>query len=172
MSELQWQFLRGQFLDMSIMAALQRASVYKKEATANERAAFRDELRTVLLELAGQYSETVTEKQHVENISLLADRASGRCGICLEGERLRFGIAQKALNLYLKYLWCAGRIPMPPHCPFDSIVISKLPSAVWTPWTRIENVAVYLALVSAAKAVAGTVPLAEWELRIYGTGLP
>jgi hypothetical protein len=39
----------------------------------------------------------------------------------------RVGTAQKALNLYLKYLWCLGEIKTPPHCPFDRGIIQMLP---------------------------------------------
>lgn len=39
----------------------------------------------------------------------------------------RIGSAQKALNLYRKYLWCLGYIPFPPHCPFDATIIDQLP---------------------------------------------
>ncbi|SDJ63273.1 hypothetical protein SAMN05216338_105731 [Bradyrhizobium sp. Rc2d] len=32
-------------------------------------------------------------------------------------------VAQKVLNLLLKYYWCLARIPEPPYCPIDRIII-------------------------------------------------
>jgi hypothetical protein len=37
----------------------------------------------------------------------------------------KYGVAQKLLNLFLKYLWCLGTIAEPPHCPVDRIIIGK-----------------------------------------------
>ncbi len=54
----------------------------------------------------------------------------------LFGNGFRVGIAQKALNLYLKYLWCLGKITEPPHCPFDSIIISEIKCNI--KWTEMD----------------------------------
>jgi hypothetical protein len=56
---------------------------------------------------------------------------------------------------------------MPPHCPFDSRVISKLPPKDQIPWTRIKDIVEYRKLVDAAKKKAEGESLAEWELRVF-----
>ena len=81
--------------------------------------------------------------------------------------RIRIGSAQKALNLFLKYLWCIGEAPEPPHCPFDFQIISKLPPAVRCNWTELDSIETYRALVAAAKTAAAGQSLAEWELAEY-----
>ncbi len=44
--------------------------------------------------------------------------------VCKAG--IPFGVAQKCINLILKYLWQCGAIPTaPPHCPIDSKVLDK-----------------------------------------------
>jgi hypothetical protein len=40
--------------------------------------------------------------------------------------KINFGIAQKMLNLYLKYMWSLGNIQEPPHFPVDRIIQIKL----------------------------------------------
>lgn len=62
---------------------------------------------------------------HIVRISGLCDTINAACGRYLRGGKLKFGRAQKILNGYLKYLWCAGRINTPPHCPFDDRVILR-----------------------------------------------
>ena len=58
---------------------------------------------------------------------------------------------------------------MPPHCPFDSRIIQKLPPIDRLNWTQLDDMKDYSRLVAAARAAAGTLPLAEWELRVYNT---
>jgi hypothetical protein len=50
---------------------------------------------------------------------------------------LNRGIAQKLLNLYLKYLWCVGYIVEPPHCPIDRIIIGKTSFRDRLNWTEM-----------------------------------
>ena len=167
MNDRKWLFLRSQFLANAVSAALGRANVYQHGATEENATLLGETLRSELLELAGQYTGRVPDDDHVRNIRTLADRATARCGTFLDRGHLRFGVAQKALNLYLKFLWCADRIPAPPHCPFDSFVIGQLPSEVRVAWTKIEDEGPYLKLVKAAEAQAGDKSLAEWELSVY-----
>jgi hypothetical protein len=89
----------------------------------------------------------------------------------LNGGTLFFGVAQKALNLYLKYLWCWDPNFIPPHCPFDDKIIKALgalPVGVDTKWTTSNSVPSYRAWVAAARTIAGTnQSLAEWELEVW-----
>ena len=172
MSEDQWRFLESEFLTLTVDAAIGRGTpTYVPNPTPEQRVALGRALRNGLRRLAPRYSATVDEREHVQNVKALASDVASHCAPFLDGGRLRFGRAQKALNLYLKYLWCAGRIPAPPHCPFDSIVIETLwaglPHEYRTkPWTAVEDDAPYLAWVSAARKMAGADTLAEWELRV------
>ncbi len=162
-----WRFIHTQILASCRLASFQRANVYASEATDDERLQLHEELDAALTELGRRYSATVSEEQHVRNIAELAERLSKSCSRALAGRTMRLGIAQKGLNLYLKYLWCLRRIPMPPHCPFDSRIIARLPSDQQLSWTKIKKASEYETLVAAAKVVAGPTPLAEWELIAY-----
>lgn len=160
-------FLLNQALLSAEIASLQRASVYTSQATDLDRRNLGQALRAILTETAEQYTKPVSDEVHVKNIVRLADAISAKCGAFLVDRHLRIGIAQKALNLYLKYLWCLEQIPTPPHCPLDSIVIAHLPQTVQVSWTQLDNVPTYLALVAAAKEIAGGQSLAEWELKVF-----
>lgn len=83
----------------------------------------------VVYDLENKYvTEKVDEKEHLENIEFLVKKSQeyDLCVFLNEGT-ITFGVAQKLLNMYLKYLWCAGMIMHePPHCPIDSIVLRNL----------------------------------------------
>ena len=166
MKDSKRQFLREVLIGNSIHSALQHSGVYRSAANAQARAAFRRTMRISLRRLVSGYTKNVSDRQHITNIRRFVDAASRQHASTLK-RRLRFGIAQKAVNVYLKLLWCAGEIPMPPHCPLDRIIIGRLPRAVRTAWTVMDE-GDYVLLIGAARTVAGATPLAEWELREFG----
>ena len=163
-----WVFVRDQVLTAPIGAAFARARIYQPGVTEEDAGRLRGFLRQQLLEIAARYEAgSTSDDDHVAYICELAETVSKECGdVLLEG-RFRIGIAQKALNLYLKYLWCLGRIPEPPHCPFDGVVISRLPLKSPAAWTRTDSVDDYCAWVRAAKKAAGSQSLARWELELW-----
>ena len=113
------------------------------------------------------YQSPVTEEEHLSNLIRLADDFTSKFPHFLKNKRFRIGIAQKALNLYLKYLWCADLISQPPHCPFDSIVINRLPNCSDLRWTSIDTIEDYQRLVQNARRVADGKSIAEWELEVW-----
>ena len=167
MDEHQEQFLRDEFFSLTLMATVQRAHVYAPDANADAKWKFQKALRSSLEQVEVFYCETVSEEDHIRNVVALSEGLSADHADVLAGGRFRIGTAQKALNLHLKYLWCLGKVPAPPHCPFDSRVIMKLPKCRGISWTALDDPAQYRKLVEAAKAKAGGMPLAAWELRTY-----
>ena len=164
------EFLRNEFLTLTLLGALGRSNTYLKSALEEERVELRDKLRAKLKDVGTRYMSPVDDSSHVANICEIADEMTSQFSRFLKRERFRIGIAQKALNLYLKYLWCLGEIPAPPHCPFDSIVIAHLPKERQRPWTSIDKAEDYMALVGAARVIAGESSQAEWELKVWNEG--
>ena len=164
------RFLYSEFFTMTLMATVQRGKVYKPGLSEIERKPLQLTLQQQLTRISERYKRAVTEEEHEENIKNLAkDISSAHSNILSEG-RFRIGSAQKALNLFLKYLWCIGAIVEPPHCPFDFQIIQKLPKELrGISWTQIDNIGTYRELVAAAKVCAAPLSLAEWELRTYTT---
>lgn len=180
----QLKFLEDVFLSNAIRDSLvirKGRAVFKEAATEQEREEFREALKSELRNLAKCYYSDVDEDAHIKNINGLADRLSQGYANLLEPStalpnkgRFVFGRAQKALNIYLKYLWCADPSVRPPHCPFDNDVISalkkSLPKGCEYRWTHADKEDTYRDWVSAAK-VAKTEgqSLAEWELKVWAT---
>jgi hypothetical protein len=161
------QFLHSELFSMTLMATVQRGNVYAGAATPAQRTSFQATLREHLEATLVTYSTPKTDKDHETNISQLADMLSASHKSTLANGRFRIGSAQKALNLWLKYLWCVGELPTPPHCPFDSQIIRLLPPAVRCNWTALDSLEGYRALVAAARKLAGGRSLAHWELDVY-----
>jgi len=160
-------FLRNEFLTMSILGALGRSRTYSKSSSEKAKDGFRKALREKLDEISRKYGSSITEEEHLSNIKHISDDLTSRFSHWLRNGRLRIGIAQKALNLYLKYLWCVNLIAPPPHCPFDFNVIEDLPDCSDLKWTSIDNIEDYKRLVKAAIKLADDKPLREWELEIW-----
>jgi hypothetical protein len=130
--------------------------------------------RTKIVQLAeGYVDNSVTGDQHIRNVSESADSVSKACPQYLRKDCPRFGVAAKALSLYLKYLWCVGKIKEPPHCPFDRRIIDalhrlqKLPAKLRDlSWTQMDE-GTYRQLVIEAEKRIGGQSLATWELRAW-----
>lgn len=160
-------FLMHEFFILSIGGAFQRGNIYKKENVSKEdKKAFREGLEKELIKISKLYvEEGVLGDKHIENINKLINFSKNK--EILNRERLKFGIAQKLLNLYLKYLWCSGNIEIPPHCPFDRIILEKL--GIKSNWTQLDNLELYKKWVESARIVAekNNLKIAEWELDVF-----
>lgn len=173
MTQEQKVFLIGQVLANSIGAAFQHAGVYdgKLGDMDSRKSDLRNDLRDRLITLGKEYQNSVSETDHCQVIVELADdlTAKHKKKGCLRGDRFRIGITQKALNLYLKYLWCLGEIGEPPHCPIDRRIINVL-GIPWNrrgsyDWTKLDDIGKYKELILMCKRQAGgSMSVAEWEL--------
>ena len=106
----------------------------------------------------------VQEATQIKNIERIADSLTRRHSGLLIDHRFRIGPTQKALNLYLKYMWCAGHIAMPPHCPVDAVVLKSLKLSQPISWTKMYSIQQYTEVIAALKVIAAPSSLAEWEL--------
>lgn len=161
------KFISNVIFSSTLAATVQRSSVYRKDAPEQCRQKFREGLEQELKNLLEQYNNPVSPAIHCENIEILAKNISAKHRDVLTDESFRIGLAQKALNLYLKFYWCLGRIPMPPHCPIDAIVLKNVPDCENVRWTKITQIADYKEVIRKAILKAGELPLSEWEMHIY-----
>lgn len=160
------KFIRWEILMMVILGTLGRNPTYNERATDAKKAEFRDDLKGQVCKLGKKYEYCrVNEEEHVENIQSLADTMSNNHREILKCGKFRIGSAQKALNLYLKYLWCLGKMDMPPHCPIDGVILKHLKCEV--KWTELKCIKKYQDIIEKAKGEAGSRPLARWELDVF-----
>ncbi len=161
-------FLQSEFWILSWNASVQRALRYGKNKSEAERSVFRDYIIKHCDEvIIPRYSNTQSEEQHLDNILELLKVASSYPDKELLAKPYNIGITQKLLNLQLKYLWCAGFVEMPPHCPVDRIILNYTKLKNKMNWTQITTISDYQKAIEAIREVSGTTPLAVWELETY-----
>ncbi len=166
-------FLHNEFHTLSLMAATQHVKLYADSTSEAQRSRFRGAIRNHLQALSQAYaSAEVSEETHIANIVTFAREMSGQFSSVLYGGRFRIGPAQKALNLYLKYLWCAGLSQRPPHCPVDAIVLAEAgnTSIRWSTMASVEKYREAIDVLRDAATKAGFASLAEWELSAWRNG--
>ena len=142
--------------------------VYARQATRTQRAEVQEAIRAVLPEIEGRYAPSaapVDERAHIEFIAAVSDRLSQAHGHALHGMRFRIGIAQKLINLHLKYLWSAGLVSQPHHCPLDGIVRDM--AHLRYDWTSSDSMDEYVSAIADLRIVAGERQIAIWELEEF-----
>lgn len=165
-------FLLKELWFLSVSAAFQRANVYVEKANETQRADFKKALFSEVYKISEQYKSNNSEKQHIENIKSVIE-FSKKTSQILQNGALSFGVAQKLLNLFLKYLWCLGKISVPPHFPVDRIIQYRLgiKEKDIVSWTKdIKSEQDYLPIIEKAREVlkqTNITSIAELELEIY-----
>jgi hypothetical protein len=154
----------------AIQSALQRNKTYRDGCSDEGRARFRMDLGRLIRGESQRYvlPMPVSDSQHCEAIRRIADVLSQRFATALINGRLRYGTAQKAFNLYLKFLWRLGRSETPPHCPVDSIVLAE--AGIDGAWTKCDSENQYLDWIKTLELRAKPLALAEWEYQIWLRG--
>ena len=172
----QQEFLIGELWMLAWGASVQRAKLYRTgynrstapASTNSQRLS--DHLFDYLLDNSiPEYAVGVEEEQHYKYIDDLIVRANSAGSQVLGDLGYKYGVAQKLLNLFLKYLWCLGTIAEPPHCPVDRIIIGETRYKDRN-WTEIVRRSEYQEIIEDIRRLAnqrGT-SIAMWELSTYG----
>ena len=164
------EFIQSEVWILSTLGAFQRANIYKEGITEIKKKHFRFKLKEYITNvLVDDYRHDVNEKKHIENIENLS-KFSKKFNSILQGGQLNFGVSQKLLNLYLKYLWCMDMVATPPHFPVDSIIQKKLRVSNPVPWTRMTTSDDYLRIIDVAKELLPNhtyKTIAELELHLF-----
>lgn len=177
LAEKKERFLINEIITLSIDGSFrtrnQNAPVYIKNCKEAEKDKFKKYTRNYLLEIYNDCkistNSTISEDKLIEIIKYFKVEATTKFSKILHNNTFRFGISQKMINLFLKYLWCLDLINEPPHCPFDGIIMEKLVEngvTDLTNWTILDSEKDYLKFVNGAKIVANkySMTMACWEL--------
>ena len=165
----------------------------KIRKTDPRRVAFRESWQDDILAVEGEYNKPIStlseaEKEHTARIESIRQGLAKKHGDILHQGKIRFGVAQKALNLHIKVRWCKskgkGKILYPLHCTLDDNVLTK---AGWsgTPWSRMDSPAEYDACIEKCREAANNCSriqkmikdgcireeeiLAAWELLVWNS---
>jgi len=177
-------FIHKEIWLLTTMGGFQRANLYNKDVSyiEIERKNFREALHIFIKNIAlTQYvTKTVDKDTHISNIkSISGFTAESEFSYLLNNGQLNFGISQKLLNLYLKYLWCMDKIETPPHFPVDRIIQENLNKEAKkysieareiTAWTQMETESEYMEVILYAINIlerSDFKNLAELELELF-----
>lgn len=167
------QFIVNELWILAWSASVQRAKLYKKDVdiTAKQTNKFREDLVQFLKEkIIPLYSaSSCNEEQHYKNIDDLIIYANRINPGILSDLGYKYGVAQKLLNLALKYYWCTELIKEPPHCPIDRIIINKTKYNGKINWTQISERSQYEKIIKEIKALADkkNLSIPMWELKSF-----
>lgn len=145
-------FINSEIWSLTIGGAFQRANVYKPNVLEKDKKDFKFMLKGYIDNtIVDRYKKgNVSDSHHIENIERLQEYTSNFDKLLTNGQ-FNFGVSQKLLNLYLKYLWCLDLIPEPPHFPVDRIIQQKLKFKPIIAWTKIETSEEYMSIVNFAR---------------------
>lgn len=156
----------------TLKAALQQRQnkVYSRDEVGDERLTFRRELARMMREESPRYKQQnlpVSDDEHCTAIRRISDRLSARFGEILKDGRFRYGTAQKAFNLYLKFLWRLGALGegKPPHCPVDGIVLKT--AGLIGSWTWSDDEQEYRRWINEIRKKAAPRTLSDWEYEMW-----
>lgn len=162
-------FLNNEFWTLTFGAAFQRANVYKDGVSDKQKSDFKSKTRQFIEKSLMHYyiENAVSDEFHIENINKLSD-FTGEFQSILQNEKLNFGVSQKMLNLYLKYLWCHDKINEPPHFPVDRRIQENIGFKPVVSWTRFTDSIDYMRIINFVRAENNEFPtIAEFELYYF-----
>ena len=169
MNNLKIEYLNKEVWILSFGGAFQRANVYKKNIDENLRKEFRKSIQLKIEEYVKKdYThQSPTSDQHCNNLIDIKKWTDKNFSQILSANEIKLGVVQKLLNLYLKYLWCLGKVSKPPHCPIDRIIISKLDIKNPPNWTTLNDIRDYMYIVEKITQNANGIDIADWELEAF-----
>ena len=167
MTPEQLSFLEYEFTTSSLLAALatrrKTHPTYAANATDQHRETVKLWLRSYLVQLGKRYQRrSLSEEEHLQEIRILAAEASRIHARALHEGRFRFGVAQKLVNLYLKYLWSVGIVSTVHHCPLDRIINDE--ANLGYQWNASDSEVEYVQAIFKLRAHVGGELLQKWEI--------
>jgi hypothetical protein len=173
-------FLNNEIWILTFGGGFQRSKIYQGVISETQRNDYRKLLRGHIEQLVQCFYQTeVSESDHINHIKSIVNFSNSQLGFG-SSVKMNFGIAQKLLNLYLKYVWCLGEMKIaPPHFPVDRIIQGKLNEAAADhgtkklkiePWTQFDSEDKYLEIIDFAKELTKNPNFSQYslpELELY-----
>ncbi|EMQ95192.1 hypothetical protein D778_02713 [Xanthomarina gelatinilytica] len=161
-------FLIEEIWLLTFGGAFQHSGIYKANTKEKERTYFRNMLKGYIEQIIlKKYKQPVSDEEHLKNILSVSNYTKSFNNILKAP--INIGVSQKLLNLALKYYWCLGLLPEPPHCPVDRIIQQKLYKQPKVNWTQLDSVDMYMQIINDVKVLAkqNNLSLAQWELENF-----
>jgi hypothetical protein len=158
---------------MSINAAVQHNLLYAKNIQPNYKAIIRTYWGECLDEVGGEFKKDVSVQNYENIITHLKDKMNKKFGEAFSnesdhGSMFRISHAQKSISVFVKHLWCLGKVPEPNICPVDRIVLNQTAAKLSNDiaWGYVNSIEIHrkkFKYITDAAAIEG-LPVARWEL--------
>jgi hypothetical protein len=160
-------------LTSGLNAAVQHNVLYAQNLSQAKRRAIRDAWGRFLSSVLAKYESPVSGSEYEQDVERLKQmmntcfsdyfRSDGLRPGCAPGFRISH--AQKSLSVFLKHMWCMGKIATPPQCPIDRKILREVGlMGTVTPWTYVNKIEEHHHMIELLTERAGTDGLAGWEL--------
>jgi hypothetical protein len=167
-------------LSSGVSAAVQHNSLYREGVRQVAKPLFQESWKEQLISVSKKFEQTVEASAYEEDILKLKQYINEKYSTLFRdtphpkyGYEAGFRIshAQKSISVYLKHLWCMGKIPRPPQCPVDRIILKKAgikyPETNWAYVNSIEEHRGEMCFLNNKAVIAG-LHVADWELASKG----
>jgi len=163
----------------AMAAATQHNSLFAKNVSAERKSRVRSDWKDFLLSLEARYRRSRSGNFLTKDILRLRKLMNDRHRDAFRATRhakfktdpgFRLSHAQKSIAVFLKHLWCLGRVAEPPHCPVDAVILGKAGRKYpKTKWGYVNNLATHCEQIQFLRAAANRFrqTLAEWELKKF-----
>ncbi|SFS84598.1 hypothetical protein SAMN04487906_1876 [Zhouia amylolytica] len=168
LNNIKQNFLIEEIWLLTFGGAFQHSGIYKANTKEKERSYFRNMLKGYLEQIVlKKYKQPVSDEDHIENIIRISNYTASFKEVLKAP--INIGISQKLLNLALKYYWCLGLLPEPPHFPVDRIIQQKIYKQPLVNWTQLNTIDMYMQIINDARVLAkqNNLSLAQWELENF-----
>lgn len=168
LNNIKRDFLIEEIWLLTFGGAFQHSGIYKANTKEKERTYFRNILKGYIEQVVlKKYKQPVSDEDHLENIISISNYTASFKEVLKAP--INIGISQKLLNLALKYYWCLGLLPEPPHFPVDRIIQQKIYKQPLVNWTQLDTKDIYLQIINDARTLAkqNNLSLAQWELENF-----
>ncbi len=142
-------FIHRMVLRNATNAAIRRAKVYSASASQTEKNVFREDLKRWLKQLGLRYIASEYDGgKYCDEIVSLKTHLTCRHSRLLNGGNVKIGVCQKAITLYLKYLWLLGdNSRKPVFATLDRGIINLAEVAKPPNWTELDDIKEYKRVV-------------------------
>lgn len=132
-------------LTSALKAATQRNALYTPKI---DRTQIRKYWKELLESIGEKYVTEQKEATFIDDVKCLKCKMNQRFDGYFDNNsgkydrEFRISHAQKSLSIYLKHLWCMGKIMQPPLCPIDRTILKEV-NPQNASWCYVNSPAIY-----------------------------
>lgn len=153
-------------LSKSISASVQHNKLYNSSLSYSKKKEIRDVWALKLLSIKEEFvDKNWNSNEHNKVIiklkNVMQNSFNGLIGF-------RISHSQKSISVFFKHLWCLGIIKIPPQCPVDRIILTRI-NAPYNErsWGYIDDIETHnqkIKLIEEFAKSEGYDNMCEWEL--------